>query len=292
MFVRMAFAFVALLVASTPLVAQEQDALELKFVLVHVDDVQKAAQFYQDAFGLMMRLRASEGGYIEFETGATVLALVERSFANTHLPKKLHSKKPNRGVEIALITKDVQGAWQRAVAAGASPIIGPKQQPWGQEVAWVQCPEGTLVEIASPMNQDPTQPDQQSQTGNTPQAIFLAVADLGVSKRFYQEAFGWPIAFEQENVIVQFTMPGGVGLALYTHGGFQSNTAASIAKPLPEQTSGTELYIHVSDLDAVIGKLESMSARLLSARAPRPWGDVAAYFADPDGNVLAVAQPQ
>ncbi len=31
-------------------------------------------------------------------------------------------------------------------------------------------------------------------------------------------------------------------------------------------------------------------ARELSPLAPRDWGDEAAYFADPDGNVLAVAR--
>jgi hypothetical protein len=29
----------------------------------------------------------------------------------------------------------------------------------------------------------------------------------------------------------------------------------------------------------------------LSALAPRPWGDDAAYFSDPSGNVLVLARP-
>ena len=41
----------------------------------------------------------------------------------------------------------------------------------------------------------------------------------------------------------------------------------------------------------------SMSAAIAPAKvedlpaAPRDWGDEAAYFADPDGNVLVVARP-
>ena len=31
--------------------------------------------------------------------------------------------------------------------------------------------------------------------------------------------------------------------------------------------------------------------RLLDPRPAKPWGDEAAYFADPDGNVLVVAVP-
>ena len=37
--------------------------------------------------------------------------------------------------------------------------------------------------------------------------------------------------------------------------------------------------------------LKSAGARELSALATRAWGDVAAYFADLDGNVLVLAQP-
>jgi len=43
--------------------------------------------------------------------------------------------------------------------------------------------------------------------------------------------------------------------------------------------------------DRVARFLEAAGARLLSAAAPRDWGDEAAYFADPDGNVLVVARP-
>ncbi len=37
--------------------------------------------------------------------------------------------------------------------------------------------------------------------------------------------------------------------------------------------------------------MERAGGRLLSARAARAWGDEAAYFADPEGNVLVVARP-
>ncbi len=36
--------------------------------------------------------------------------------------------------------------------------------------------------------------------------------------------------------------------------------------------------------------LLAAGGRLLSALAPRPWGETVAYYADPDGNVIAVAQ--
>ena len=45
------------------------------------------------------------------------------------------------------------------------------------------------------------------------------------------------------------------------------------------------------DLPSAVARLEAAGARALSALAARPWGDEAAYFADPCGNVIVVARP-
>ena len=55
--------------------------------------------------------------------------------------------------------------------------------------------------------------------------------------------------------------------------------------------TATELYLRVDDLAAAVEALAAAGARLLSPAAQRDWGDEAAYFADPDGNVLVVARP-
>ena len=47
----------------------------------------------------------------------------------------------------------------------------------------------------------------------------------------------------------------------------------------------------LDDLKEVISRLNSAGSTELSALAPRDWGDEAAYFADPDGNVLVVSKP-
>ena len=51
-----------------------------------------------------------------------------------------------------------------------------------------------------------------------------------------------------------------------------------------------ELYFFTDDVDAAAARLAGAGARLLSPRALRPWGDEAAYFADPMGNVLVMAR--
>ncbi len=118
----------------------------------------------------------------------------------------------------------------------------------------------------------------------------LAVADLKHSARFYQEAFGWTVTLEVP-VAVKLELPNGHELMLYQREAFGSNTNQLPETLAKSAISGTEFYIHVTDLRETIRLLKTLGARELSGRAQRPWGDEVAYYADLDGNVLAVAQP-
>ena len=118
----------------------------------------------------------------------------------------------------------------------------------------------------------------------------LAVADLDRSARFYRQAFDWPARVEVP-VYVELALPDGRGLGLYRREGFAHNTGRTPAVVSDGGTTATEIYLHCADLDAAIARLDQMGAHRLSARAPRDWGDEAAYYADPDGNVLVLARP-
>jgi lactoylglutathione lyase len=61
------------------------------------------------------------------------------------------SSKP-LGMEIGLVTPDVAQAHAKALTNGAKEIKPPQVKPWGQTVSWVRCPDGTLVEICSPVS--------------------------------------------------------------------------------------------------------------------------------------------
>ncbi len=118
----------------------------------------------------------------------------------------------------------------------------------------------------------------------------LAVDDLERAAAFYDAAFGWRRQVDAP-VYVELELPSGMRLGLYEREGFGRNTGrVPVRTPLGE-LSPTELYLHVDDLPAAISRLEAAGARPLSPLARRDWGDDAAYFADPDGNVLVVARP-
>ena len=118
----------------------------------------------------------------------------------------------------------------------------------------------------------------------------LATEDLERSVAFYERVFGWPRTVDTP-VIVQFALPGGAALGLYAAAGFGANTGTLPSLPRPGCISGTELYFHPADLDAALERMEQAGGRPLSPLSPRGWGDEAAYFADPDGNVVVLARP-
>lgn len=118
----------------------------------------------------------------------------------------------------------------------------------------------------------------------------LAVSDLARAARFYGEAFGWPKGVDVP-VYVEFTLPGGMRLGLYERNGFGRNVGRVPARIPEGEVGATELYFYVESVAAAAAQLVRAGARELSPASARDWGDEAAYFADPDGNVLVVARP-
>lgn len=123
-----------------------------------------------------------------------------------------------------------------------------------------------------------------------PALIILAVSDLPRAVRFYRSAFGWPQEVDVP-VYAEFAMPGDQRLGLYERGAFGRNTGQTPDATPDGALTGTELYFYPADLPAAIVRLEASGARMLSKLTKRDWGDEAAYFADPDGNVLVMARP-
>ncbi len=66
------------------------------------------------------------------------------------------------------------------------------------------------------------------------------------------------------------------------------------ALPHPSKASGVprcELYLVVDDLGRSIQLAREAGAALVSPASDRDWGHRVAYFADPDGHVIALAEP-
>ncbi|MCV2351680.1 VOC family protein [Paucibacter sp. Y2R2-4] len=128
--------------------------MQFAYTIVYVADVAASLKFFEAAFGLSTRFLHESGSYGELETGATALAFVDHATAHDSVGQDYvvaaGSAAP-LGMEIGLSTADVDAAYARALQAGASAVNPPKTKPWGQTVAYVRCPDGTLVELCTPM---------------------------------------------------------------------------------------------------------------------------------------------
>lgn len=126
--------------------------MQLAYTIVYVADVDASLGFFERAFGLTRRFISPDGGYGELETGATALAFAQHDTARGNLGQDYvaadTSDRP-LGMEVGLVTPDVAAACERAVAAGATLLLAPTVKPWGQTVAYVRCPDGTLVELCT-----------------------------------------------------------------------------------------------------------------------------------------------
>jgi len=132
--------------------------MQLGYTILYVRDVPHAVAFYEDAFGLARRFVREEGLYAEMETGETTLAFAAYGLAKSNLPcgfQRNDPQAPPGGFEIALVTDDVEGAYQRALDAGASSIAPPVAKPWGQTCAFVRDPDGITVELCTPAGPPP-----------------------------------------------------------------------------------------------------------------------------------------
>lgn len=107
---------------------------------------------------------------------------------------------------------------------------------------------------------------------------------------FYEAVFGWARRVDVGHY-VELDLPGGQGLGIYRRDILERLTGRSLPAVEAGEARGVELYFHCADLDAAIERLAEVGATILNPRAPRDWGDEAAYYADPEGNILVVARP-
>ncbi|MGV8927111.1 MAG: VOC family protein [Ewingella sp.] len=128
--------------------------MKFGYAIIYVADVPASLEFFGKAFGLKTRFVHEGADYGELDTGETTLAFAAHHLGHTHLPEGYVAADTSPvplGIEIALVTESVAKAHAQAVSSGATSIKEPLVKPWGQTVSYVRCPDGTLVELCSPM---------------------------------------------------------------------------------------------------------------------------------------------
>ena len=130
-------------------------AVRFAHTIIYVRDVPQTLDFYRDAFGLETSFLHPGQQYGELYTGPTKLSFASHSLGEENVPGGFRrADQPGAaplGIEIALMTDDVQSVVERAVAAGATVLAAATRKPWGQTVAYLRDPDGLLIQICTPV---------------------------------------------------------------------------------------------------------------------------------------------
>jgi catechol 2,3-dioxygenase-like lactoylglutathione lyase family enzyme len=122
------------------------EILKFATAVVYADDVPQTVAFYCRVTGL-------EPTYYDVDLRFALLgddqavAIASHEAGMLMLANGYGQVRSNRvrGTELAFWTRDVAAAFQVAVEAGAKALTPPRVMPWGQTVAYVEAPEGTIL---------------------------------------------------------------------------------------------------------------------------------------------------
>ena len=121
--------------------------------------------------------------------------------------------------------------------------------------------------------------------------FILYVRDQEISTRFYERVLGQAPTLNVPGM-TEFQISENSVLGLMPEKSIKRLLGETIQDP--ETTNGiarAELYLRVAQPQDFMDRATKSEARVLSGLAPRNWGDMAGYVADPDGHVLAFARP-
>ena len=123
--------------------------MQLRYTIMYGDNGPETLDFYVQALGLEVGFLHESNDYGELLTGNTKLAFSSKSLM-TQLGKSPGTPNPKHPVfEIAFEVEDVEGAFKKAQAAGATVVQEVREEPWGQTTSYFSDPNGYLFEICS-----------------------------------------------------------------------------------------------------------------------------------------------
>lgn len=120
----------------------------LGFVTVHVADVWRTQQWYQDVFGLRPQYQAPDGSYVELTGPSFVLALCSFELGRHSRGdgvKTATLAQPPYGFHLSFVAVDLAATYQRALLNGVLSISPPARKPWGRREACICDWNGILV---------------------------------------------------------------------------------------------------------------------------------------------------
>ena len=119
---------------------------------IFVEDMGKMIRFYRDVLGFEIKEEENASNVFLIKDGTLFLFYRRSDFEKMTSRKYEYLKGPNGHFELALYVDtfdEVDAEFKRVVEMGATPILEPTTEPWGQRTCYIADPEGNLVEIGS-----------------------------------------------------------------------------------------------------------------------------------------------
>ena len=117
-----------------------------------VSDMGKMIRFYRDVLGFEIKEAENTSNVYLVKDGTLFLLYGRKDFENMTSRKYEYVKGLNGHSEIALYVDtfdEVDTAFRDTVSKGATPVLEPTTEPWGQRTCYIADPEGNLIEIGS-----------------------------------------------------------------------------------------------------------------------------------------------
>ncbi|WP_349672387.1 VOC family protein [Lacrimispora sp.] len=119
---------------------------------IFVEDMPVMVRFYRDVLGFDIKEDENTTN-VYLEKDGTLFLLYRRSDFENMTNRGFHYAKAINGhYEIALSVENydaVDLAFRDVVSKGATPVMEPNTEPWGQRTCYIADPEGNLIEIGS-----------------------------------------------------------------------------------------------------------------------------------------------
>jgi len=129
-----------------------EEAMKLDGFGLFVKDMATMVRFYRDVLGFEIQEWEDAVNVYLVKDGTLFMLYERRNFESMTGRKYEYINGLNGHFEIALYVdtfEEVDKRFAEVVSKGATPVLKPTTEPWGQRTCYISDPEGNLVEIGS-----------------------------------------------------------------------------------------------------------------------------------------------